>query len=340
MISKENMGYIHSAIKIYNDLVNKVYLIAYRESINKPLKYMEIRLAESNFWHLTGCRLPDMKENADISNENKAQIYNDCLMGKDISSLLYYTEASQDVKVKCDIIQKVFNFVSRAKELRIVDTENTDKQGKFYIGIGKGEGLIGYDKKDGLFFPRTAQHRTVFLKGTSGDKINFVISRPLSAKAYGYLEFKVSDKVFSSIQEDFYIRFELTYSLKQQMKNSSGGGSSSGKKKLIIEDIKEEELKDSSNLQDMTILELTTKIQNDDRNNQKDGGTTNGCNDEQNNALELKQQTDNLLKEAISSKEDCLHTRIINNTCKDVAESSQKVMTYEEDPDSDDFFKR
>ena len=81
MVSDNVTQILHKAIQIYNPLVDKDYLIICSINKNHPSDYYAIRIKKDNFWHLLGCR----------ANVDSDEVYNLCLIGKDIKMFLNYT---------------------------------------------------------------------------------------------------------------------------------------------------------------------------------------------------------------------------------------------------------
>ena len=129
MISYNNMQILNKMIKIYNDLTNKDFLIAYNISPKYPLNFIEIQVRDKNFWHLLGCRICD-------NSISPKELYQKCLNGGDISAYLDYTHEASSVREKAETFQQIYNFVSKAKIVNLVDVHGLPDEKTYNLGIG------------------------------------------------------------------------------------------------------------------------------------------------------------------------------------------------------------
>ena len=101
MISKGKYELVKKAIKIHNNLKDRIYLILYKSNAKQMSKIMETPILEQNFWHLVGCRID---ETLTLTPQQKHQMYIDCVDEKDISQSLVYTRQAQDVSKKSNVL--------------------------------------------------------------------------------------------------------------------------------------------------------------------------------------------------------------------------------------------
>lgn len=185
MISKDALELIQNAIRIYDKLVDRTYLLAYRGSVKQELKLIEIQIRKRNFWHLVGCK---------VLNDGEV-IYDRCLLGEDVSGDISYTRRKEDVRVKTTVFCQIFDFVSNAKILTIAGTSKSPEQFMFTIGAGNTKGLIGYAKINKEYIPKTTQDKSVFmLDPTANGKINLILSKSAEANMYEKVEYTISKK--------------------------------------------------------------------------------------------------------------------------------------------------
>ena len=159
MISKDNYELVKKAIKVYNNLKDKTYLILYKVNYKQKSKMMEITILEENFWHLVGCKIDP---SFDLTPEQKHQLYLACLAGEDVSEPLIYTRQAQDVSKKANVVIKVFDFVTYAKSIRLCYADGAPEATMFRIGAGSSNGIIGYCDETIGMIPKTAQQKSIF----------------------------------------------------------------------------------------------------------------------------------------------------------------------------------
>lgn len=204
MISKKSMNELHRAIKKYDKLVNKTYLLAYKKD-ESTFEFIEIKIEECNFWHLLGCKLPTSKTNR--YDEHHHIYYEKCLNGEDISQDLSYAEGhkEKDVVEKRQTIESVFDFVSNAKGLKL------SKSGEynFQLAIGSVIGIIGYNNNHNIYYPKTAQNKDInkIITRTYStrklNKITIILSKNNNNLEYNHIEFEAGKDLFAKLADQF-----------------------------------------------------------------------------------------------------------------------------------------
>lgn len=204
MISKKSMNELHRAIKKYDKLVNKTYLLAYKKD-ESTFEFIEIKIEECNFWHLLGCKLPTSKTNK--YDEHHHIYYEKCLNGEDISQDLSYAEGhkEKDVVEKRQTIESVFDFVSNAKGLKL------SKSGEynFQLAIGSVIGIIGYNNNHNIYYPKTAQNKDInkIITRTYStrklNKITIILSKDNNNLEYNHIEFEAGKDLFAKLADQF-----------------------------------------------------------------------------------------------------------------------------------------
>lgn len=204
MISKKSMNELHRAIKKYDKLVNKTYLLAYKKD-ESTFEFIEIKIEECNFWHLLGCKLPTSKTNR--YDEHHHIYYEKCLNGEDISQDLSYAEGhkEKDVVEKRQTIESVFDFVSNAKGLKL------SKSGEynFQLAIGSVIGIIGYNNNHNIYYPKTAQNKDInkIITRTYStrklNKITIILSKDNNNLEYNHIEFEAGKDLFAKLADQF-----------------------------------------------------------------------------------------------------------------------------------------
>ena len=204
MISKKSMNELHRAIKKYDKLVNKTYLLAYKKD-ESTFEFIEIKIEECNFWHLLGCKLPTSKTNR--YDEHHHIYYEKCLNGEDISQDLSYAEGhkEKDVVEKRQTIESVFDFVSNAKGLKL------SKSGEynFQLAIGSVIGIIEYNNNHNIYYPKTAQNKDInkIITRTYStrklNKITIILSKNNNNLEYNHIEFEAGKDLFAKLADQF-----------------------------------------------------------------------------------------------------------------------------------------
>ena len=204
MISKKSMNELHRAIKKYDKLVNKTYLLAYKKD-ESTFEFIEIKIEECNFWHLLGCKLPTSKTNR--YDEHHHIYYEKCLNGEDISQDLSYAEGhkEKDVVEKRQTIESVFDFVSNAKGLKL------SKSGEynFQLAIGSVIGIFGYNNNHNVYYPKTAQNKDInkiITRTYSTRKLNritIILSKNNNSLEYNHIEFEAGKNLFAKLADQF-----------------------------------------------------------------------------------------------------------------------------------------
>ena len=220
MISNESMRLIQNAIHVYNKRVAYTYLVGYRVNKNKPIQTMEITISEKNFWHLAGCELAG---ETSYDCLEKSKIYSRCLNNEDIKDLLDYTHSAADVGKKCKVLVNVFDFINHAKEIKICKAEDCPEAAMFRIGAGNIRGLIGYGNNKNIYYPKTAQDKSIFhINPNANDKIVFVLSKETGFQVYEKIEYEVSKGIvaslISSISDDVEISPQILKSAEETLK--------------------------------------------------------------------------------------------------------------------------
>lgn len=197
MISYNNMQILNKMIKIYNDLTNKDFLIAYNISPKYPLNFIEIQVRDKNFWHLLGCRICD-------NSISPKELYQKCLNGEDISAYLDYTHEANSVREKAETFQQIYNFVSKAKIVNLVDVHGLPDEKTYNLGIGSEIGIIGYGRKSNFLYPKSTQKRPIStIKRKNDGKIRIIIEKEITDLEYNKISFEAGKDLFAKLADQF-----------------------------------------------------------------------------------------------------------------------------------------
>lgn len=197
-------------------------MILFKVNAKQKSKVMETPILEENFWHLVGCKIDDSLK---LTNEQKHQLYLDCLAEKDISGSLIYTRQAQDVSKKANVVISMFDFIKNAKSIRLCYTDGTPEATMFRVGAGSNNGVIGYSDEDKGMIPKTAQQKSIYkIRADANDKIFLIISKPYGSAKYDRVDYAVSPKIFPCIIEELPEKIlyeEELFGLVEQSKKSS-----------------------------------------------------------------------------------------------------------------------
>lgn len=119
MISETLFGRLKDCIQLYDKKCRKDYVIVFSKGKNDTLKYCQVTFNAYNFWHLVGCKLED---------ENHAEVYNQCKNSEKVTDILKkisLVHSSSEAYTKCEIFERVFDFVSNAKCIKIGFVNNS-----------------------------------------------------------------------------------------------------------------------------------------------------------------------------------------------------------------------
>ncbi len=194
MVSDNVTQILHKAIQIYNPLVDKDYLIICSINKNHPSDYYAIRIKKDNFWHLLGCR----------ANVDSDEVYNLCLIGKDIKMFLNYTNNEISCLEKYKTFSETFDFVNNAKILKVCDVFGTPEEFQFKLASGNDNGYIGYDKyrdNSPFHYPKTARNKplsTLSIKNQK--KIQAVLSKNTYHHSYTDLEYEIGKGIYNILR--------------------------------------------------------------------------------------------------------------------------------------------
>lgn len=199
MIHKTTEKILSIAIQEYEKLAGKEFLIGCSVGRNHPTEYIILQLNRHNFWHLLGCQLDKSKlKNSTID------VYNMCMKGESVQDYLIYTKDSMSVEQKKDPFLNIFNFVEKAKQIRISDTKDTPDYCKFKLVHGNAHGIIGYGndrniKNSNIYIPKTTQSKASQSFNHDNKKILFILSRKIHDCVFKKLEYEVTPGLYMKL---------------------------------------------------------------------------------------------------------------------------------------------
>lgn len=206
MITSGIMEILHESIQIYDKLCGKNYLIVFGSKNN--YKFIQLTIRQSSFWHLLGCCLDE------DTNDGKRKTYLRCKNREDISNKVSSVHNFSEIEGKYLAMKNVFDFIAKAKEIKICYAVNCPEEYLFKIGAGNQTGIIGYDypnnNPSNLLFPKSAQLKSIFKISRSPDRVLMILSKNISEKHYNKVEYELRKNIYSDLIE--YIPDEMKVS--------------------------------------------------------------------------------------------------------------------------------
>lgn len=206
MISEKLLGHLNECIQLYDKKCGNDYVIVFGRGKNDALKYCQVTFYAYNFWHLVGCRL---------NNGNHVEVYNQCKDSGNVANTLEkisLVHSYSEAYTKCEIFNKVFDFVSNAKYIRIGYVVDCPEEFYLTMALGNGLGIMGYDYIKGnkqFMIPKTVQEKKISSVSPELNKILLILSKDQSQKAYTNIEYEIKKGVameyFPQISDDIEI---------------------------------------------------------------------------------------------------------------------------------------
>lgn len=192
MISEKSLEYLEKSIPVFDNLSDKRYLVCYKQE--DKIKYLELQIDHTHFWHLLGCRL---KEN--LSLIEKEFLYQSVLNrnydNKNIVlESLDYTHTFKEVEEKFNAFIKNFDFVKNGKILDIKNTDNTPEYNLFQYMIGSSSGIIGYKEAKeykNIYIPNSSQKKSIY---KNASPFVLILSKDFNKYGYDKIEYTITKK--------------------------------------------------------------------------------------------------------------------------------------------------
>lgn len=195
MISETLLERLRDCIRIYDKKCGKDYVVVFAKGKNDTLKYCQLTFNVYNFWHLAGCRL---------DNGDHAEVYKQCKDSKDSEDIANILEkislvhSYSEAYVKCEIFEKVFDFVSNAKCIKIGYANKCPEEIYITMALGNEIGIVGYDYpkiNKRFMIPKTVQKKRISSMASSLNKILFILSKDQMQKEYENIEYEIKEGV-------------------------------------------------------------------------------------------------------------------------------------------------
>ena len=209
MIYDSTKELLSIAIKEYDKLAGKEFLIGCSISKNHDTEYLVLQINRHNFWHLLGCQLDKSK-----LKERSLDIYDMCIKGEPIQEYLIYTKDYASSTQKKDPFLSVFNFVEKAKQIRISNTKDTPDYCKFKLVHGNACGIIGYDndkntKDPNTYIPKTTQNKASQSFNNDNKRILFILSRMIQEHIFTKLEYEATPGLYMKLAANVPSKYKI-----------------------------------------------------------------------------------------------------------------------------------
>lgn len=191
MITSGIMEILHESIQIYDKLCGKNYLIVF--GAKNKYKFIQITIRQSSFWHLLGCGLdPD-------TNDGKRNTYLRCKNKEDVSDKISSVHSFSEIKEKYSAMKNVFDFITKASEIKICYVTNCPEEYLFRIGTGNNLGIVGYDypndNSSDLLLPKSAQLKPISKISEKPDRVLMILSKKFNEQHYNMIEYEIKKDV-------------------------------------------------------------------------------------------------------------------------------------------------
>lgn len=211
MISKTLWERLKECIQLYDKKCGKDYMIVFGKGKNDTLKYCQITFHVYNFWHLVGCKLDD---------GNHVKVYEQCKNNEDVADVLKeisLVHSFSEAYMKCEIFERIFDFVSNAKMIKIGYVNQCPEEVYLTMALGNEIGIIGYDypKANKKFMiPKTVQKKKISSMSSNLNKILFILSKDQKQLKYMDVEYEIKMGVvkeyFSQVSTEIEIDDRLS----------------------------------------------------------------------------------------------------------------------------------
>ena len=183
---------LYKTSQLYDLRNNHDYLLVFNQGKKSENKYVEISFKHINFWHLLGCKLD---KGADAES-----IYEACKNGIDMFNDVSLCHTAEEVITKSEIFEKTFDFITKAKLIKMVYTANSPDQYTFFMAIGNENGVVGYDyprdrKRKSNLFPKSIQNKSLSKISKNYHKIVYILSKSYGEKEYKNIEYEIKEGV-------------------------------------------------------------------------------------------------------------------------------------------------
>lgn len=198
MISENIMNLLHDAIQVFDKRCGQQYLIIF--GAKGKYQFVKIQIKQSHFWHLLGCKLePD-------TNSSKGNTYSACINKIDVSEKISSIHGYSEIQEKYIAVQKVFDFIDKARQIKIGYTVDCPEQYIFQVGTGNEQGVIGYDYPNTGFkeylLPKSAQLKPLSKIANTTFRIFLIISKHTGENQNIKIEYEIKKGLYEEIKED------------------------------------------------------------------------------------------------------------------------------------------
>lgn len=186
MISKEILAILQRHIQTFDEKCGKDYLIVFSTGKKNSPDFCEITFNYYNYWHLLGC---------ESASEDALLTYENCKNHQDVSKDINLLYGLSTFYKKEHTFDQVFDFVKKAKSLRLGYTTLGPEQFQLTMALGNNIGIIGYDfpkNTVGRFLiPKNCQEKSLKMVSSEHSKILFILSKESGQKFYDRIDYEI-----------------------------------------------------------------------------------------------------------------------------------------------------
>ena len=187
MISEQILAILQRHIQTYDEKCSNDYLIVFTTGKRHNPDFCEITFNFYNYWHLLGC---------ETASEDAFLTYKNCKNYQDLSKDINLLYGLSTFYRKERTFEQVFDFVKKAKSVRLGYTTIGPEQYQLTMAIGNSIGIIGYDfpKSNARRFmiPKTCQEKSLRMVTNESKKILFILSKESGHKIYDRIEYEIT----------------------------------------------------------------------------------------------------------------------------------------------------
>lgn len=195
MISEKVQTLLFEAIQIFDALTEKDYLLFGQRGLRHSIEVFPIRIRKEHFWHLLGCK----------ATKKIDDLYGRCKKRENIKDFVDYANGSTEKLCfdKYSTFRKVFDFVNKAKEIKICDTTDTPDKFNFVLAVGHYNGIIGYDNNpfSCFFFPKSTQSKPIkeFNSNNQARKVVAIVEKPYFCPYFNKVSYEIKQNILKEI---------------------------------------------------------------------------------------------------------------------------------------------
>jgi hypothetical protein len=198
MISQEILAILQKHIQTYDEKCGKDYLIVISTGKKNKPDFCEITFNHYNYWHLLGCK---------TTSKDAFLTYENCKNYQDVSKDINLLYGLSTFYKKEHTFDQVFDFVNKAKSVRLGYTTIGPEQFRLTMAIGNSIGIIGYDFPKNpvrkFLIPKSCQEKSLKMVSNESRKILFILSKKSGHKYYDRIDYEIKKDLSKEFVNEF-----------------------------------------------------------------------------------------------------------------------------------------